>query len=211
MYTKIVLSMTALAALSAAQTTVSPLEDTCSSSRLALVTSRLGMVESETPEASEIASLFNDAFGGDGAVPDTLGHPVEYQSRICSLANAIPTSLLPAFASFAADTRSFGAAHINDYDAYISTCVTTGDAEATRSIVHEQVFGNVECPQPTTTAGMNGTTPAPTASPYPTATGMGNSTMPTTSMIPIAGAARPTGVVAGAVVLGGLIGVVALL
>ncbi|KAI0533714.1 hypothetical protein GGR58DRAFT_521179 [Xylaria digitata] len=144
--------------------------------------------------------------------PDTLSDPEGYVELLCSVAGELPSSLLPDFASWGAELLSYGSAHISIYDAYVTQCVTTGEAAASiTSYLNALLTGTAGFCQPTATPGNapNGTI---STTPVPTTTSGANSTtsISTTSVITGA-AARPTGVLVGAAAIGGLIGAVALL
>ncbi|KAF2964092.1 hypothetical protein GQX73_g9462 [Xylaria multiplex] len=144
--------------------------------------------------------------------PDTLADPEGYVQLLCSVAGELPSSLLPNFESWGAELLSFGSAHISIYDAYVTQCVTTGEAAASiTSYLNALLTGTAGFCQPTATLGNtpNGTI---STTPVATATYVTNSTtsIPTTSVITGA-ATKPTGVFVGAAAIGGLIGAVALL
>ncbi|GAW23614.1 hypothetical protein EKO27_g4743 [Xylaria grammica] len=155
--------------------------------------------------------------GHTTALPDlTLEDPKGYQDLICSVAQDLPGSLLPDFASYGGALLSYGSVHVSEYDAYITDCITTGTAASTlTSDLHKMLDpegGLCEStPTPTPGPSTSGTYPTgPSNGTYPTSTGSLPS--PTTStLIPTGAAARPTGVVAGAAVIGGILGAVALL
>ncbi|KAI0912900.1 hypothetical protein F4823DRAFT_579142 [Ustulina deusta] len=143
--------------------------------------------------------------------PDTLADPEGYVELLCSLAAELPSSVLPDFQSWGMGLLSYGSVHISEYDAFVTQCVTTGEAAATiTSYLNSILTGTGGLCQPTATPGgaANGTISTTLA---PTATGT-NSTASTsaTSFVTAAGT-RPTGVLAGAAAMGGLIGAAILL
>ncbi|KAI1358751.1 hypothetical protein F5Y08DRAFT_321077 [Xylaria arbuscula] len=134
--------------------------------------------------------------------------PAKHQSQLCSLATALPSSLLPEFQSLASGLLSFGKAHSSDFIAYVTDCYAEDQVAASSSYL-EYVFsatGNICTETATATPGgvSNGTYPTAT----PTATTALNGT---TSLIPTAAAVRPTGALLGAAAAGGVLGAAALL
>ncbi|TGJ76607.1 hypothetical protein E0Z10_g10850 [Xylaria hypoxylon] len=144
--------------------------------------------------------------------PDTLADPEGYVELLCSVAAELPSSVLPEFESWGAGLLSYGSAHISDYDAFVTQCVTTGEAAATiTSYLNALLTGTAGFCQPTATSGgaSNGTISTTFA---PTATHGTNSTTSISTTSAITGAAaRPTAVLVGAAAMGGLIGAAALL
>ncbi|KAJ2988752.1 hypothetical protein NUW58_g3814 [Xylaria curta] len=97
------------------------------------------------------------------------------------------------------------------YDAYVTDCIASGEAASTiTSQLHEMLTGTGGmCEQPTATATI---APASSSTTYPTRTSAYTPGLTaTTTMVPYAAAARPTGAVVGTTALGGLLGIVALL
>ncbi|KAI0419559.1 hypothetical protein F5X98DRAFT_362334 [Xylaria grammica] len=134
----------------------------------------------------------------------------------CSVVAAgIPESLVSDFRSYGSGLLSHASVHISQYDAYITDCVTTGEAAAKiTSEYHEMISrtGELVCPTtPTATpAGPSNGTYYPTTR-TPVGTGSIPSPTGSVSLVPTAAAARPTGAFVGAVAIGGLLGAVALL
>ncbi|KAI8944017.1 hypothetical protein F4801DRAFT_573125 [Xylaria longipes] len=209
---KALLPVAVLAGASLAQTTLD--QSACDSIRnsfianaptaapelLPYVAAPLGIGNSATSTAANASTTLP---------PDTLEDPEGYVSLLCSVAADIPSSLLPEFQSWGSGLLSYGSVHISDYDAFVTECVTTGAAAATiTSYLNSILTGTGGLCQPTSAPGSapNGTL----STPAPTATGT-NSTSTSATSVPTAAAARPTGVLAGAAALGGLIGAVALL
>ncbi|KAI0193115.1 hypothetical protein F4808DRAFT_361900 [Astrocystis sublimbata] len=142
-------------------------------------------------------------------VRDTLADPEKFQSVVCSIAAELPSSLLPVLGSWGAELISYGSVHISGYDRYITECVTTGPkATSIISYLNNMLTGTDPlCPALMTPPAATGTGSMPT----PTITGTGSMTITASasgSMIPTAAAApKPTGLIAGAVAVGGLVGV----
>ncbi|KAI1161631.1 hypothetical protein F5B18DRAFT_431360 [Nemania serpens] len=203
MYAKVLLSVAALAGTSLAQAPTS--------TDAACAASLTQFTDAPTPAPSLISWIATAVGTGPLTAPGqstplpefTLEDPVGYQELICSIAGELPQSLIPAFQSYASGLLSYGAVHISQYEAYITDCITTGEAASTLiSELHKMLDATGAACQ--TTASSNGT--------YPTGTGsISTSTSSTTLLIPTAAAARPTGAVIGAAAIGGLLGAVALL
>ncbi|KAI1175068.1 hypothetical protein F4777DRAFT_579356 [Nemania sp. FL0916] len=145
--------------------------------------------------------------------PDTLQDPEGFVEVICGIVPELPASVLPEFKSWGSALMSYGRAHLSEYDAFVTQCVTTGEAaESITSYLNSLLTGTGALCKPTATAtstpsGVSNGTVSVTPTPYPTVTGASStSTSPLT-----AAAARPTGVIAGAAALGGIIGAAALL
>ncbi|KAF2967385.1 hypothetical protein GQX73_g6199 [Xylaria multiplex] len=211
---KILLSMATLAGTSLAQTPT-PTDPACAASL-----SQFSDAPTPAPAlASYLATLLGTgpvtAPGHTTALPDfTLEDPVGYQDLICAIAADLPESLIPEFQSYGSGLLSYGSVHISEYDAYVTDCITTGEAASTlTSELHSMLLGTGGLCEASTTA-TSGSGAYPTGSSngtYPTGTGsVPTSTGPSTS-VPIAGAARPTGAAVGVAAIGGLLGAVALL
>ncbi|TGJ81480.1 hypothetical protein E0Z10_g7284 [Xylaria hypoxylon] len=152
------------------------------------------------------------AAGQTTAPPERpLENPLGSTDFFCSVVAAgIPGSLVSDFRSYGSGLLSHASAHVSQYDAYITDCVTTGEAAAAiTSAYHEMIShtGALVCPTTSSTAtpgaSSNGTYSTGTSStPSPTAS---------TTLVPTAAAARPTAAFVGAVAIGGLLGVVAML
>ncbi|KAI1178523.1 hypothetical protein F4777DRAFT_100572 [Nemania sp. FL0916] len=178
----------------------------------------------EVPTLPPALNSYLDNLIGDGPVTapsqttalggDTLANPDGYQEVFCSIASGLPSSLLPDLQSYGAGLLSYGSAHLSEYDAYVTNCVTTGDAASTLlSEIHAMFTGAGDLCKPTATpaspsSSYNGSYPV-TPTPTPTS----NSTTPisSTTLIPTAAATKPTGVLVGAAAIGGLVGAVAML
>ncbi|KAI1183258.1 hypothetical protein F5B17DRAFT_416793 [Nemania serpens] len=207
MHAKVLLSLAAFAGTSLAQT--------ATSAACAAILAQFTGVPTPAPSlvawaATAIGTGPLTAPGQTTALPDiTLEDPVGYQELFCSIAGKLPQSLIPDFQSFAAGLVSYGSAHISQYEAYVTECITTGEAASTLiSELHQMLDGTAMACQTTASATASGSSNGT----YPTGTGsIPTSTGPTTLMIPTAAAARPTGAVVGAVAIGGLLGAVALL
>ncbi|KAI0815588.1 hypothetical protein GGR55DRAFT_629425 [Xylaria sp. FL0064] len=139
-------------------------------------------------------------------------NPEEHQSQLCSLATELPSSLLPEFKTLASELLSFGRAHSSDFIAYITDCYPE-DQVASETDYLDYVFtatGNIcETPAPTPGAASNGT--YPTSLPTITSAVNGSTPLTTSSLIPTAAAARPTGALLGAAAAGGILGAAAML
>ncbi|KAI1360039.1 hypothetical protein F5Y08DRAFT_318164 [Xylaria arbuscula] len=147
-----------------------------------------------------------------------LGDPAGYASELCSIAGELPASQLSDFGAWGQSLLSFASAEISSYDALVTKCFATGaEASAATSYIHSIASQTGALCQATSTPGggsgpSNGTatiTSAPTATATSTIV-PGNTTSATTS-IPVALAARPTGVFAGAVGAAGLLAAAVLL
>ncbi|KAI0433809.1 hypothetical protein F5Y09DRAFT_30182 [Xylaria sp. FL1042] len=209
---KILLSAAALAGTSVAQTAT----QTAFSTDPACLTSLSKFTDVPTP-APELASFFASivgtapvtAPGETTALPDfTLEDPDGYQALFCSIAAELPESLIPDFKSYGSGLLSYGSVHLSDYNAYVTDCITTGSvASSLTSALNNMLTGSAGLCQTTSTAAPGGSN-----STYPTGTGSYTvSPTSTSTLVPIAAAARPTGAVLGAAALGGLLGAVALL
>ncbi|KAJ3580217.1 hypothetical protein NPX13_g359 [Xylaria arbuscula] len=213
---KAILAVAALAGTSSAQfstrlTSGATQDPTCAESLASFS-------DAPTPDAALVSYLEAvvtgpiTAPGESTPLPDfTLEDPDGYQAFFCSLAGELPSSLLPDYAEYAQALVSYGREHIDQYYAYVTDCITTGEAAATiTSQLSTMLLGTGNpCESTTATAtptggASNGTYPTGTGSYTAQPTGTG-------SPIPTAAAVRPTGVVAGAAALGGLLGVVAML
>ncbi|KAI1144843.1 hypothetical protein F4825DRAFT_300866 [Nemania diffusa] len=146
--------------------------------------------------------------------PNTLEDPEGYVELLCSIADELPSSLLPDFQDWGSELLSYGSVHISSYDAYVTECVTTGPAASSiTSYLNSILTGTGGLCQPTATpsGASNGTAvTTPATTPAPTATGTNSTTTAATSVVTGA-AARPTGAIIGAAAIGGLLGAVALL
>ncbi|KAI1749701.1 hypothetical protein F4782DRAFT_549485 [Xylaria castorea] len=178
----------------------------------------------EVPTLPPALDSYVDNLVGDGPVTapsqttalggDTLANPDGYQEVFCSIASGLPASLLPDLKSYGAGLLSYGSAHLGEYDAYVTNCVTTGEAASTLlSQIHAMFTGTGDLCQVTTTAAApggssNGTYPT---TPAPTATSSNTSSTNSTTLILTAAAAKPTGAFVGAAAIGGLLGAVAVL
>ncbi|KAI0816581.1 hypothetical protein GGR55DRAFT_243357 [Xylaria sp. FL0064] len=200
---KVLLSVAALAGTSLAQTTTSK-SPACQESLQAF---------SDVPLPSPVLAsyLAGGSGGGSGGLDATFEDPDGYQAYVCSVAATLPKSLISEFQSFGSSLLSYGSVHLSQYDAYVTDCIASGAAASTiTSQLHEMLTGTGGmCKQPAATAT---TTPASNGTTYPTGTGSYTpGPTATSSMVPYAAAARPTGAVVGAAALGGLLGVLVLL
>ncbi|KAI1428579.1 hypothetical protein F5Y12DRAFT_672731 [Xylaria sp. FL1777] len=207
---KVLLSVAALTGASMAQTSTTFPDPGCSSSVSALV------IKAPTAAPEVMTALDNI---GVFLVPSVAGSsllasPAAYLTKICSVAEELPASLLPEFGAWGASLLQYASTEIASYDAIVTKCIATGsEAASITSVIHSIASQPPGMLCEFTGSPSNGTasTTASTAA-YPTAAANGTSiSAPPTSTIPVAGAARPTGVLAGAAALGGLMGAVALL
>ncbi|KAI1743717.1 hypothetical protein F4680DRAFT_444991 [Xylaria scruposa] len=134
-------------------------------------------------------------------LPTTID-PMAHQSQLCALATALPSSLLPEFASLASGLLSFGKVHSSDFIAYVTDCAPEDEVASSTSYL-DYIFtatGNIckETATPTPGGASNGTYPTAT----PTITSHFNTS---TTLIPTAAAARPTGALMGAAAVGGVL------
>ena len=203
---KVLLSVAALAGTSLAQTTTSKSPE-CQSSLDAF-----SDVPVPSPAlASYLANSGGSSDGSTGGLDATFEDPDGYQAVVCSVAATLPKSLILDFQAFGSSLLSYGSVHLSQYDAYVTNCIASGEAASTiTSQLHEMLTGTGGmCDQPTATAT---TSPASNGTTYSTGTGAYTPGLTATSSgVPYAAAARPTGAVVGAAALGGLLGVVALL
>ncbi|KAI0431725.1 hypothetical protein F5Y09DRAFT_304125 [Xylaria sp. FL1042] len=197
---KVLLSVAAFTGASMAQTSTPFPAPDCASSITALVAA------APTIPPDVLTAFDALAPNGDVSSLNLLASPSAYVDQICSIANALPASALPEFGKWGSSLLEFAATEISSYDGIVTKCVATGaEGAAITSYIHSIASHPGELCQ-ITRSPSNGTA---TITSYPNPTGNGTSTP--TSSIPVAGAARPTGVLAGAAALGGLIGAVALL
>ncbi|KAI1197445.1 hypothetical protein F5X97DRAFT_343646 [Nemania serpens] len=135
---------------------------------------------------------------------DLLNNPQGYVKELCGLAADLPASITADFASWGQNLLGFARTHIASYDALVTECATTGPAAASiTSYLHSIVSAPERLCQPTSAPTI---TPAIASDPAPSADGSLSTSSPTG-----AAASRPSGVFAGAAVIGGLLGAVALL
>ncbi|KAI0534606.1 hypothetical protein GGR58DRAFT_482202 [Xylaria digitata] len=202
MHSTRVLSIAALAGTALSQTSDA---EFCSSLQNAFLSSLLPAAPT-TP--ADILSFIATATGIP-ALPTTID-PSAHQDQLCAIATALPSSLLPEFQTFAGGLLDFGRSYSDQLIEYITDCVPEPEAASMTSYV-DYVFtatGNICAETATAVPGstaLNGTYPTGTGSVYPTATGSSS------SLIPTAAAARPTGAFIGAAAVGGAIGAAAML
>ncbi|KAI0813334.1 hypothetical protein GGR55DRAFT_570675 [Xylaria sp. FL0064] len=199
--TKVLLFVAAFTGASMAQTSTPFPAPDCASSISALVAAAPTIPPDFIPAFEALAP------NGDTASLNLLGSPSSYVAGICSFANALPASKLSEFGKWGSSLLEFVATETASYDGVVTKCVAIGaEGAAITSYIHSIASHPGELCK-ITRSPSNGT--ATVTSSYPTATGNGTSSP--TSSIPVAGAARHTGVLAGAAALGGLVGAVALL
>ncbi|KAI0483806.1 hypothetical protein F4859DRAFT_413480 [Xylaria cf. heliscus] len=201
--TSVLLSIAALAGTSLSQTSDSAF---CSS----LQSSFFANLFAQAPTTPADILSFIATATGIPPIPTTID-PSAHQNQLCAIASALPSSLLPEFRTLGADLLSFGKLHSSELIEYITDCVPEPAAASMTSYV-DHVFtatGNI-CTETAATATpgsgvSNGTYPTGTGSVYPTATG-------SSTLIPTAAAARPTGALVGmAAAAGGVLGAAAML
>ncbi|KAI1757843.1 hypothetical protein F4782DRAFT_480215 [Xylaria castorea] len=208
--TKVLLSIAALAGTSLSQKSDS---EFCSS----LIDTFFSEIMSEAPTTpaailSFIAASTTVSPAPTG-VPAGAGglDPEAHQSQLCSLATALPSSLLPEFQTLASGLLAFGKNHSSEFIAYVTDCAPADEIASSTSYFN-YIFtatGNIckETPTPAPGGASNGTYGT-----YPTATPTATSHFNTSSsMIPTAAAARPTGAFLGAAAVGGVLGAAAML
>ncbi|KAI0449390.1 hypothetical protein F5B21DRAFT_50307 [Xylaria acuta] len=154
---------------------------------------------------------------------DVLKDPWAYANSLCEVASELPASQLSEFGVFGNSLLNFVATELSSYDALVTKCFATGaEAAAATSYIHSIAAQTAPLCQPTSTPPSGGNYPSNgtatiTSAPIPTSTsisvpGNNNTTITTgTSSIPIALAARPTGVLVGAMGAAGLLAAAALL
>ncbi|KAI1282222.1 hypothetical protein F5Y07DRAFT_233074 [Xylaria sp. FL0933] len=198
----VVLSIAALAGTALSQASGSAF---CSS----LQSSFFATLFAEAPTTPADIASFAATATGVPPLPTTVD-PSGHQDQLCALATALPSSLLPEFQTWAKELLDFGRSRSDDIINYVTDCAPQSEVASMTSYI-DYVFtatGNI-CTETTATATAtpgstsNGTLPTGTGSFYPTAT-------PSTTLIPVAAAARPTGVL-GMAALGGVIGAAAML
>ncbi|TRX93296.1 hypothetical protein FHL15_005875 [Xylaria flabelliformis] len=145
-----------------------------------------------------------------------LKDPWAYASSLCAVAAELPASELKGFGEYGQSLLSFVATELSVYDAIVTKCYATGaEAAAATSYIHSIASQTAPLCQETSTPsgglGSSNGTATITSAAIPTGTGSypGYSTSGT-STVPIALAARPTGVLAGAMGAAGLLAAAAL-
>ncbi|KAI1121995.1 hypothetical protein F5Y10DRAFT_255091 [Nemania abortiva] len=142
---------------------------------------------------------------------DVLKDPWAYASSLCEVASELPASQLSEFGEFGGSLLNFVATELSSYDAIVTKCYATGaEAAAATSYIHSIAAQTAPLCQQTNTPSVgnypsNGTATI-TSAPATSTTGFPGNTTSGTSTIPIALAARPTGLLASAV---GAVGVLA--
>ncbi|KAI0515445.1 hypothetical protein F5B22DRAFT_190881 [Xylaria bambusicola] len=174
---------------------------------------------------SSLAELSNAAPSPPAYVQDILpnptfilGDPEGYASEVCRIATELPASQLSEFGVWGSSLLSYVSSEASSYDALVTKCYATGaqGAAATSYINSIASRAGPLCEVTSTPGGgsgpSNGTstiTPAPTS--MATSTGAPNSTTSAMTSIPVGLAAKPTGVLAGAVGAAGLLAAAILL
>ncbi|KAI8949271.1 hypothetical protein F4801DRAFT_411656 [Xylaria longipes] len=147
-----------------------------------------------------------------------LANPWAYASSLCKIASELPASELSEFGEFGKSLLNYASTEISSYDAIVTKCYATGAAAASATSYLHFIASQTAplCQETSALSGGNGPsngTATITSAPTPTGTSIsapGNSTSGT-STIPIALAAKPTGVFAAAVGAAGLLAAAALL
>ncbi|KAI1746625.1 hypothetical protein F4782DRAFT_43290 [Xylaria castorea] len=199
--TKIFLSLGSLAAGSLAQSFSS--DPSCPSSIAALGAAA-------PPFPSFVIPLLPDP-------TNVLKDPWAYASSLCAVAANLPASELKGFGEYGQSLLSFVATELPVYDAVITKCYATGaEAAAATSYIHSIASQTAPlCEVTSTPSGGHGPsngTATITSATIPTGTGISYPSYSAsgTSTVPIALAARPTGVLAGAMGAAGLLAAAAL-
>ncbi|GAP93008.1 hypothetical protein SAMD00023353_3100240 [Rosellinia necatrix] len=211
---KVLLPVAALAGASLAQDFTNP----------ACAPSLNSLKENSPPLPTELSKYLDDVTPtGSGPVPtttlrSTLEDPQAYVDVLCAAASVLPSAELDTFHSWGADLLSYASVHISEYNAFVTDCLSAGEAAASLTSYLDSIVtatGGLCEPAATATAtataaptggaaSSNGTAPNGTggAAPYPT----------TGPSVPVtAGAPHATGLLAGAAAMGGLLGAAALL
>ncbi|KAI0490262.1 hypothetical protein F4859DRAFT_508069 [Xylaria cf. heliscus] len=197
---KVLLSLGSLAAGSAAQSFSS--DPSCPSSIAALGAAA-------PPFPSYIEAILPDP-------ANVLKDPWAYASSLCAVATELPADQLSGFAEYGQSLLSFVATELATYDAIVTKCYATGaEAAAATSYIHAIAEQTAPlCQETSAPSGPSNGTATITSAPTSTGTSISapaNSTTTGTSTVPIALAARPTGVLAGAVGAAGFLAAAALL
>ncbi|KAI0101982.1 hypothetical protein GGR51DRAFT_528194 [Nemania sp. FL0031] len=183
--------------------------------------------KSDSPACSSALSVFSGLITEAPATPTailsfiasntqipafTIGDAESHQSQLCAVAAVLPSSLLPEFQSLASGLMDFAHSHSSELVAYITACVPDEDVASSTSYFNHvlSATGNICTETETATAtatpggASNGTYPTGTGSYYPTTT-------VSSTLIPTAAAARPTGAFLRAAAAGGVVGAAAIL
>ncbi|KAI0555700.1 hypothetical protein F4679DRAFT_590754 [Xylaria curta] len=170
------------------------------------------LIEAAPTPPLALSSYINSQETNSPTPGDLLRNPPAYVEQLCGLAGSLPQSLLVEFQGWGSSLLNYASVSISAYDNVVTKCITTGTAAASiTSYIHEIAESPGKLCQPTSTpTGGSGTV---SFTPYPTATGNGTNpgSVGLSTSIPIAAAARPTGLMAGAAAMAGAIGVAALL
>ncbi|KAH8168131.1 hypothetical protein CIB48_g110 [Xylaria polymorpha] len=189
--TKVLLAVAALADASLAQTFPDP---GCSSSIQELL-----LAAPTFPNS--LSSAFSAQITGSGSPEGLLSNPDVYVGDVCKALAAVPSSLLPEFASWGSSLLHFASVEISSYDGIVTKCIATGAAAASiTSYIHSIASSPEGLCQPTSTSA-----PRRRKRTIPS-TGVS-----TTTTVPTAAAARPTGAFIGGAAVAGLLGAIALL
>ncbi|KAI0869553.1 hypothetical protein GGS24DRAFT_493682 [Hypoxylon argillaceum] len=202
--------MTALAGASLAQMVP---HSVCVSSRLSIITAGPTLPPALSPYASYLVgpATPTDPTATVTPLPDALGDPDYYISLLCSVAAQLPSSARYDFSTWGAGLLSFGSAHISEFDAYVTDCVTTGEAAIPIiSSLNNLLTGTGNlCQYTAAPSGVSNGTMSTTAT--QTATGPNSTSSTSATSVVTAAAARPTGVFVSAVAIGSFIGAVCML
>ncbi|KAI0193468.1 hypothetical protein F4808DRAFT_464817 [Astrocystis sublimbata] len=211
--TNTLLYLATLAAVSVAQDGPGP--EACSSSQSVLIAGAKPPPNTLAPYLSALGYGTPTASGEPAPITtmvSTLEDPQKYEQALCEAGAELPASLLPAFQSWGQGLLAYGSMHLEEYDDFVTKCVTTGPkATSIISYLNEMLTGTEQRCKPTSapTSTDVPATPTPTTmganSTITTATGSMITT--SASMIPTAAAAaRPTAMIAGVVAAGGIVG-----
>lgn len=145
-------------------------------------------------------------------------------AALCAATSALPTSLASAYSSYDEAASSWYVGHSGDIAQLASDCASDGVAQSlTQAITALESYTAGDCTgtAPTEAAGLtslipmiNATATGATATTTGSSSGAGSQgggSASEMSSVPQAGAARPTGVIAGAMAAAGFIGAVAMM
>ncbi|KAI1111988.1 hypothetical protein F5Y14DRAFT_283768 [Nemania sp. NC0429] len=173
------------------------------------------MLKSFSEDAPTFGPALESWVQGPGHLPTATAPPIaepeSYLKQICSLAAELPASLVPEFESWASMVVSHGRAHISEFDAFATECVSTGEAGASLTSVINSILSATGpvCPSTTTSGGAGGGPMSIT--PAPTATGITSDPGIAATSVVTAAADRAVGVLIAVAAMGGLAGAVVML
>ncbi|GAP84732.1 hypothetical protein SAMD00023353_0800350 [Rosellinia necatrix] len=165
--TRILLSIAALAGTSLAQKSDS---EFCS----AFFTSFLSVILEEAPPTPAAIVSFL-ATASPTTTPPAALTTLDFASHaqeLCEVATVLPSSLLPAFQTYAAELLDFGRSHSDEHIDYVTDCSPESEA-ASRASYLSYIFtatGNFCDQTPAPGSTSDGSYPAITPTPTPTTT-----------------------------------------